>query len=84
MPEIRGEAGIPQIVMANAALIRSLFLSLIVSTTNREMAPQIIDFLFEEAKEDLVRYDPRGIEGAKRFLDHQRESILSDISDDDA
>ena len=84
MSEITGEAGIPQIVMANAALIRSLFLSLIVSTTNREMAPQIIDFLFEEAKEDLVRYDPRGIEGAKRFLDHQRESILSDISDDDA
>ncbi len=79
MPEIKREASIPQIVMANAALIRSLFMSLIVSTTTREMAPQILDFLFEEAKQDLVRYDPRGTEGAKKFLDHQRESIMAEV-----
>ena len=82
MPNNVPAADIPQIVMANAALARSLCHSLIVSATDRNDAVQITRFVFEKAKEDLQRFDPRGAAGAREFLDHQLQSILDELGEE--
>lgn len=61
-----------EVVMANASLLRSILVYLLAA---QAIPPGGIELIFDRAKGDLKRYDPRAVEGASRFLDHQRESI---------
>lgn len=61
-----------EIVMANAALLRTLIVFLMFKN---QINDDELDILFDMAKDQLIHDDPGGIRGAISFLDYQRQTI---------